>query len=497
MAFGTDLPLPPTMPSSDESILRVGPQEEELGRECPPVAHVPDVTVVNGERRWHVGTLTYTTSGLAILFFWLLWGDFAYAFKDRSLGPVVQLLLKQFHSTDTTASILLASLPQALTVVLAPIISVKSDRYRSRWGRRIPFLLLPTPIIVLSMFGLAFAPAIAVRMFGGAPASDHSVLLIIAIFWTTFELSATVVNAVFSAFVNDVVPRPFLGRFYGLFRSLSLIAGIIFNYTLFGKASEHYTGIFIGSGLLYGIGFTMMCLGVKEGEYPPPPPLPAPGEPGSGNVVQRFKSGAITYLRESFSNPYYIAVFLAIAIPNIAFLPINTFNLYFSLSVGLDNDHYGKYLAYTYVISLFQAYPVGWLVDRYHSLRVCMVAVALHAVAALWGGLFVHGPTTFAVAFIATGVLSGTFFTASASLGLMLLPRARFAQFASANAIVQSFGMMLAAPLAGIVLDHTGHKYRLTYTGGFILDVLGIAVMWIVYVQFKKLGGTKGYVAPE
>lgn len=36
---------------------------------------------------WKQGTLTYTTFGLIALFFWLLWGDFTWAMKDRAVGP--------------------------------------------------------------------------------------------------------------------------------------------------------------------------------------------------------------------------------------------------------------------------------------------------------------------------------------------------------------------------------------------------------------------------
>src|SRR5690606_31590196 len=79
-----------------------------------------------------------------------------------------------------------------------------------------------------------------------------------------------VANAVFIALINDVVPAEFLGRFQGLFRALSLMAGIMFNYWIFGHAESHYHWIFITIGTIYGLGFMMMCFKVKEGRYPPP-----------------------------------------------------------------------------------------------------------------------------------------------------------------------------------------------------------------------------------
>ena len=107
---------------------------------------------------WSAGTLTYTMAGLAVLFCWLLWGDFAWALKDRAIPPVIQTLLKKFGASNMTAGLLFGSLPPAIGLILGPVVAFKSDRYRSRWGRRIPFLLVLTPIALLGIVGMAFRP---------------------------------------------------------------------------------------------------------------------------------------------------------------------------------------------------------------------------------------------------------------------------------------------------------------------------------------------------
>ena len=51
-------------------------------------------------RIWRVGTLTYTAGGIAALFCWLLWGDFAWSLKERAAASVATLMIKSFEVSD-------------------------------------------------------------------------------------------------------------------------------------------------------------------------------------------------------------------------------------------------------------------------------------------------------------------------------------------------------------------------------------------------------------
>lgn len=341
--------------------------------------------VAKNHKTWSVGTLTYTTGGLTILFCWLLWGDFAWSMRDRAIGPVAQLMLKRFEAKDLVVGLLLGSIPLAIAMVLGPVISVRSDRHRGRFGRRIPFILATTPFAALGMMGLAFTPRLGAALHdllgASSPGLNASCLLVFCAFWALFEIAIAIViaNAVFTGLVNDVVPQALLGRFFGMFRAVSLLAGIIFNYWLMGKAETHYFWIFIGVALLYGVGVTSMCLKVREGGYPPPPPLPKES-PGT-----RAVSSVRTYFRECFTNPFYVFVFIGLAMSMVAFLPVNAFSVFYAKSIDMSMAVYGKYIALTYVISFVLAYFMGSLADRFHPLRVGIVAIALNAAICLWG----------------------------------------------------------------------------------------------------------------
>lgn len=176
--------------------------------------------------------------------------------------------------------------------------------------------------------------------------------------------------------------------------------------------------------------------------------------------------------------------------------PVNLFSIYFAKHVGMSTSGYGHCLSLTYLISLLLAYPVGVLADRIHPLRATIITLALLGMATLWGGIYATDGRNFGIAFVAFGVLSGTFMTAVASLSQRILPRAKYAELASANGIVINIMGISLAPLVGIFLDHVGHIYRYTFfiTSGLAFTAFLLSL--VIWKKFQALGGTKNYVAP-
>ena len=180
----------------------------------------------------------------------------------------------------------------------------------------------------------------------------------------------------------------------------------------------------------------------------------------------------------------------------MAFAPVNLFNIFFAKSIDMNLGAFGRYLALTYVISLSISYGLGCLADRFHPLRISLVAITLYAGMALWGGLFARTPETFAIALVGHGVLSGVWMTCVAGLPQVLLPRAKFAQFHSAIYIAMNLGIMVYNPFMGLMLDHSLHNYRLTYLAASGLSLLALGSGLILYGKFAKLGGPRNYRAP-
>ena len=162
------------------------------------------------QKIWRAGTLTYTTTGIILLFIWLLWGDFAWGLKERSVGYVAGLMVKSFGISDFVYTVMMVSFPCFTNIFLMPIISYRSDRHRGRWGRRIPFLMKTTPFVVVGLIGLGFTPMLGNWLSAHIGVDRLSVnmasLLVFGFFWILLDFGTTLTNAIFVALANDVVP---------------------------------------------------------------------------------------------------------------------------------------------------------------------------------------------------------------------------------------------------------------------------------------------------
>ncbi|MDB5327215.1 MAG: hypothetical protein JWM57_2784 [Phycisphaerales bacterium] len=442
--------------------------------------------------KWFVGTLAYSGIALAALFAWLLLGDFALNMKERAINPMALIMLRGFTAPDWLVGLLVGSIPSAIGLIIGPIISVKSDRHRGRLGRRIPFILISTPFIVVAMLGLAVTPEVGAwieRHTGLAPSVSR--VAVFTFFWSALEIASVFANSLFGALFNDVVPHAVIGRFFGLFRLVGLAAGVVFMYGLMGKVESHYKLLFGGVGGLYGFCIIIMCFMVKEGQYPPPPAKP--------KVATRFGwlRPLLIYLKECYGNPFFLWYFFSTTLGGLALAPVNTFAIYHARSVNLSDDGYGKCVGLSWACSMVLAYPIGVLADRLHPLRLGIILMVAYAVATALGFFFAFTASTFFIALALHTVVSGSYITGTASIAQRLLPRAKFAEICSAGGILGAFIYLFVPPSLGAFIGWMNHDYRYVFLLASILALLTAGSYLVLLRKFIAMGGDRSYVPPQ
>jgi MFS family permease len=97
---------------------------------------------------------------------------------------------------------------------------------------------------------------------------------VFGVFSSLYQLASIVTSTGFAGLINDVVPRPVLGRFYGAFRIVSLLCGVFINYYLFKYFESHFRPVVLSLAGIFFVTFMAMCFMVRKAatRHPTTPP---------------------------------------------------------------------------------------------------------------------------------------------------------------------------------------------------------------------------------
>jgi Na+/melibiose symporter-like transporter len=419
---------------------------------------------------FQAGTLRYTLWGLAALIFWLLVGELGTAVRDRWALPTGLVVLRRHGASDTAISLLLTACPALISLLLVPYIGFCSDRFRSRWGRRRPFLLACALAGSAAMLGVACAPSIAgaahAALGAWSPGPVALSLGLFCLFWTIFDCAAITTSALFSGLVNDVMPRSVIGRFYAVFRIVGLGVAITFNMSVLALTDDYLFEILLAIALVFGLSTSLMCMMTREGHYPPHEAATSPAPESSSFVV------AYAHTARCFTQRRYLCAFASFTLAAMTFGPFNTFSQSYALDLGISKSELGSLTASAYMVSIATALGIGWLVDRFGPVRISACMMSLYFAIALCGCLLVRDAQAFRCFYSAHVIVSGAYFTAASSMPMALFPSAEFVRYNSGKDIMVAFANILVGASLGPILDLSGHDYRLTLASAAAFSLL-------------------------
>lgn len=448
--------------------------------------------------RLRKGSLQYTKMSLVLLFFYLLWGDFVLQLMETVIPALMPLQLKELGASNTVMGLLLATTPAFFNLTINPVVSFRSDNFRSAWGRRIPFLMVFTPLVTIVLVVLSFSPEIGaaiwktsiVQQVFGSP--NVALIAVMAVCVVVFQFFHFCLMPVYYYLFVDVVPDAYMARFMALFRVVIAINAYLFNTFIYGHALTHTREIYVGCALVYCIGFMWMCWKVKEGKYPPPAHGERLGIWGSIKV----------YARECYSHPHYLLFNARNAVWGLGMVPGIYIIFVLRDELGLSLDFIGKINGWTALITASILFPMGMLCDRFGAIRIVLIAMCLHTAMHALPFFFLHGKVSFVVLQM-IGLPIGALVTASElPFYATIPPRERYGQFGSANQLVISFVTITGSIVAGRYMDWItdGGKivanYRYLYWWIFTCFVIATVLMYFLYRSWLKYGGPKNYVPP-
>ena len=445
--------------------------------------------------QYTVGSLHYSRADLFKVIFWMLVGAFSLQLMEQLPISLVPLQLRWVHASDALIGFLTGSLPALLGALLNPFVGVQSDRHRGKMGRRLPYLLWGTPMVVVSLLGLGSSEFMSAHLAAWTGASSIASLKIgwVGGWMVFFVVANTYIMQAYQFLFVDVIPSVVMGRFVGFYRVVGALGTMVFYRYLLGKAEAHTTGIYLFSALLYAVTFYLLIWNVKEGEYPEPPPK-----------SEDFASAARSYIRDCFGYSFYWKAYSLSFFFWSALVPLWAFVVFFGTKAGLDGyaptvglslEKFGAIRGWGALISVPVFFAVGPLVDRFHPIRMCMVGLILSVAAFMGCFFFARTETSFLIWFLAIMAAYAVYMGAIMALNTRLFPRSKFGQFCSATQIFGFIGVIFAPILCGWLISWL-HDYR--YLFAWCAGCAGMSLLMnvVLYLHWQKLGGDIAYQAP-
>ncbi len=448
-------------------------------------------------RRYHVGTLVYSPATLFMVCTWMLWGGLCYNTLAYVLIPtVLPLTLNGFNASNQLIGLIVGSIPAAMNLVMNPIVSTSSDRLRTRWGRRIPFLFVATPFVALFLVLVGWTPQVTAWLVDtplGASLDPAMLgIVLVCAFSIVFQFFSLIVGSVYCYIFADVVPHQMLGRFMALMQIFSMAGGYFFNKFLLqfvdGSAQWIYTGI----AAIYLVSFMGMCLGVKEGQYPPPEAYKVSGDPWAVRVWKVLK----IYSKECFGTPFYLMLFIGTALTQVSTVCRGLFNVLFATQeLNLTPKQFGDVAGDGALVSIGVLIFSGYLMDKLRPLRIFIGSGIVVIFFNIFGYFFAVDYQSFYWIGLVIIIIYAVQGLCIIPMFAELFPEGKFGQYSSANALVNCFGLIVANWAGGKCIDHFG--YRFIFVWDFIFTIIATAALLYVYIEYLRRGGPRHFVAPQ
>ncbi|MFA5865524.1 MAG: MFS transporter [Phycisphaerae bacterium] len=331
--------------------------------------------------------------------------------------------------------------------------SWKSDHLVSRWGRRIPFLFISAPFIILTV--LLFP------LFSGKWVLIG--LMLVHMFFMDMKAST------FPLLSIDCVPRNILARINSLVNILQSITGFLaLRYGMQLAEKSNFLPYALGAGIL-----TMTTL--LAGYFIKEPPICSP-------TIETFKPWSA--IRVGWRDPRSIVLMLAVAMIQGFMIMYGTWLWLFAKnSLGLSRADSASAISWSLLIPMVLAYPVGYIVDRWGSYKVVVVYWVMQVIT-FFTVIHVSGPSgLIVVSLLAT--CTGSFFSAADILIYKSAPPAEVGSVTSTNAFLRNAFVGCFVILSGFLIQATGGRYTIVYGMGIMVSTIGL-VLILVYRRMMQ-----------
>jgi hypothetical protein len=353
-------------------------------------------------------------------------------------------------------------------------VSNLTDKWQSKWGRRLPFVAMAMPVLVVALalfpYATTFFACLAIYL--------------------PFGLAGQTRSATYPFLNNDISKKRYWGRITGindLF--VGSVGGWLSLIVLLPLISTHGEKTAFGvSAILIGIATALLLIFVKE------PPIRTEEKPNFNPISVIWST-----LRFGFSDLKNIPLFFAYALSILAGIPGTFIALQAKVNLQMTEGQVGtQILQYGLLLMVALSFFIGWSVDKLGTVKSLVIAYAGTVVAAVlgvspvasaeliskWFGYHVSPIHLLAAAYL-IGLASYNLTATAAGIFIMSsVNREQFSRFCACSGSVELFTRSFVTLFIGFFVTHMfGGNYGFSFVASVVLGLAGIILVFVVSRQ--------------
>jgi MFS family permease len=394
--------------------------------------------------------------GFGFLGISLLWGIY------NAYVPIFLQAGRQDFSTSagvsgfglgTTLTGFIMTLDNLAALFILPYVGAWSDRLRTSWGRRKPFIAIGAPLAMVSFMTIPHALSGPLAIF----------MLMICLMLLSMDLFRTPVIAL----MPDITPSPKRSQANGVINLMGGIGGILASVAggaLFkiSAAAPFYFG---------GIVMMLACLVVLIFIAEPPPAKLEPGAP-EPNLLTSLRS--VVFDRDRSALRLLAAIFFW-------FLSFNALEVFFtSFAVNVlkvDSGQATSMAAFFALSIILFSVPSGLIGAKFGRKRTIQAGIIAFALL-LTCGYFVHSVWQTRILLAAAGIAWSLILVNSLPMIIDCAPPARIGAYTGLYYLASQSSAIAGPILAGKTIALFHNDYRVAFLYGTITVSIAFAFMW-------------------
>ena len=379
--------------------------------------------------------------------FWYSLANLGYGMFFALNNATLTLLLKNMGASGVLIG-LMGSSHSLEGAVIQPFVGAASDRLRTPFGRRRPFILAFTP---LSALFLLLTPAAS-----NLPIGIRLTAVVTCIF--LFTIFFNVAQDPYLSLMPDIIPPRQRGRvtaiwtFFGVTGQATLV---LLNIPLILKFSL--------VAIVMLVTTLLTCVGVREPLHPP-----QSVKLGCMAELKAALAGLNTLrqARKSLTALFFLGMGVGAVLP---FLTV------FVSKITGCSDHDAERMFLVLMISTaVSVLPFGWLCDRIGPKSVLLIALILISLAAI-NGLWVQTLPQVAGVLVLAGMGNAAQSASAYPLLTRLVPADEVGFYTGLQSTALSIAAPVTAVVTGLLVDHGGYRLIFAVCGvsvGIALTIL-------------------------